>query len=393
MTQINKFYLASFLKNQIYFVPIIVLFFQDLGLDYAQIFWIFTAGSIFAFIIEIPTGILADLYGKRTSIIWSKFTIFLAFIAFALAGNFWGLLLANLLYELGKSFRSGTETAFVYNYLLEDKSRPSYTKVKSNQKFYARISESIGTALGGFLAYQFGFSFVFFVAAIPAFINFLQTLTWEKIKENLHKGKFNWRENALFATDSIKEIFQSSALRKVVANIAIFTAVFVAADKFIQPYMREVGIDIQYFGLIYSAFLILTAFLVRYSYKLEDKFGGVRLMNYLTLLAFLPLILLGTGISAVWGVALFFFVMMVENIRSPIANTLFHQNVNSDNRSTMGSILQLFKSLAQLILLPVIGYSADIYSASTAILILGVVVFLNATLFWISRTNLKEKTV
>jgi uncharacterized membrane protein YgdD (TMEM256/DUF423 family) len=85
--------------------------------------------------------------------------------------------------------------------------------------------------------------------------------------------------------------------------------------------------------------------------------------------------------------------MMVENVRSPIANTLFHQNVNSDNRSTMGSILQLFKSLAQLILLPIIGYSADIYSASTAILILGIIVFLNATLFWISRTNLKEKSV
>jgi MFS family permease len=393
MTQINKFYLASFLKNQTYFVPIIILFFQDLGLDYSQIFWIFTAGSIFAFILEIPTGILADLYGKRTSIIWSKFIIFLSFIAFALASNFWGLLLANLLFELGKSFRSGTETAFVYNYLLEDKNRPSYTKVKSNQKFYARISESIGTALGGFLAYQFGFSFVFFLAAIPAFINFLQTLTWEKIKENLYKGKFSWKKNTLFATDSIKEIFKSPALRKVVANIAIFTAVFVAADKFIQPYMKEVGIDIQYFGLIYSAFLILTAFLVRYSYKLEDKFGGVRLMNYLTLLAFLPLIFLGTGINTVWGVALFFFVMMVENVRSPIANTLFHQNVNSDNRSTMGSILQLFKSLAQLILLPIIGYSADIYSASTAILILGIVVFLNATLFWISRTNLREKNV
>jgi MFS family permease len=104
MTQINKFYLASFLKNQTYFVPIIILFFQDLGLDYSQIFWIFTAGSIFAFILEIPTGILADLYGKRTSIIWSKFIIFLSFIAFALASNFWGLLLANLLFELGKVF-------------------------------------------------------------------------------------------------------------------------------------------------------------------------------------------------------------------------------------------------------------------------------------------------
>ena len=54
MKQVNKFYLASFLKNQTYFVPIMVLFFQDLGLNYSQIFWVFTVGSIFSFIIEIP---------------------------------------------------------------------------------------------------------------------------------------------------------------------------------------------------------------------------------------------------------------------------------------------------------------------------------------------------
>ena len=143
MKQVQKFYLASFLKNQIYFVPVIVLFFQDLGLNYSQIFWIFTIGAAFSFLMEIPTGVIADLFGNRRSIIWSKLLIFISFIAFGFAFNFWTLLIANLIYELGKSFRSGTETAYVYNYLAENKGAPSYTVVKANQKFYARLSESL----------------------------------------------------------------------------------------------------------------------------------------------------------------------------------------------------------------------------------------------------------
>ncbi len=393
MKQVNKFYLASFLKNQTYFVPIMVLFFQDLGLNYSQIFWVFTVGSIFSFIIEIPTGVFADIYGKRRSLILSKFLIFLSYLSFGLAGNFITLLLANLILELGKSFRSGTETAFVYNYLYENKdSGPTYNKVKSGQKFYARLSESIGAALGGFLAYKYGFNFVFFVAAIPAFINFIQTLSWEKISELNVKGRdMNLRTNYDFALLAFKKIIRTKDLRNLVLNIGIFSAALAAINKFIQPYMNNLGVELQYFGFIYSGFLIFTAFLLKYSYILEERLGNIRLMNILTWLAFIPLLILGLGFNSVIGVALFFIIIMIENIRSPIANTIFHQNIDFDNRATMGSILELFKSMFQLLILPVIGYVADIISLETAILIISFAVLASASFFWVSTKRLQDK--
>lgn len=393
MTQVNKFYLASFLKNQTYFAPIMVLFFQDLGLNYSQIFWVFTIGSIFLFLIEIPTGIFADLYGKRRSLVLSKFFIFLSYILFGLSGNFFALLIANLILELGNSFRSGTETAFVYNYLYENKEKsPSYNKVKSGQKFYARISESLGAAIGGFLAYKYGFNFVFFVAAIPAFINFVQTLTWERISEiDTKEQGINLKTSYRFATLAFQKVVQTKALRNLVLNIAIFSAALAALNKFIQPYMDNLGIQLQYFGLIYSGFLIFTAILLKYSYLLEEKLGNIKLMNILSWLAFVPLLILGLGFNSIIGVALFFIIIMIENIRSPIANTIFHQNVEFDNRATMGSILELFKSLFQLILLPLIGYTADIISLKTAILIISLVVLFNGSLFWVSTKSLHDQ--
>jgi MFS family permease len=387
MKQINKFYLSSFLKNQIYFVPIIVLFFQDLNLNYTQIFWIFTLGSAFAFLIEIPTGIFADFFGNRRSIIISKLLVFISFIFFGFAFNFWSLLLANLIYELGKSFRSGTETAYVFNYLKEKPNTPSYILVKANQKFYARISESLGALVGGYLAYKLGFSWVFFIAAIPAFVNFLIALSWEHISESGREMQKSLRGSILFAGDALRDLWHNQVARSIVLNISFFAASFAALDKFVQPYMKNAGLDLQYFGPIYAAFLIIIAFLVRFASRMEAKWGGERIMNYSGLLAFIPLIILGTGISSLWAVGLFFLVLMIANFRSPVANNLFHEQVSSKNRATMGSILALFESLNKLWILPIIGYLADWRAMSFSIFILAIIVILNAIFFWIPKPS------
>lgn len=385
MKQIHKFYLASFLKNQTYFVPIIVLFFQDLGLSYSDIFWIFTIGSVFSFIIEIPTGIFADIYGKRRGILISKLLIFISFLLFGFSINFVTLLVANLVYELGKSFRSGTETAYVYGYLLQTKDSPSYTLVKANQKFYARISESIGTALGGFIAYHYGFNIAFFLASIPALINFGQTITWVKLKECERPKKINIKNNIIFAKESFKESLQNKGLRKIIMNVALFSAAVASLEKFVQPYMKNVEVDLQYFGIIYSAFLLLAAFIARYATKIEEKYGAVKILNYISLLSIIPIVVLGLGISSVWAVPLFFFVLMAENIRSPVSNSLFHERVSSKNRATMGSILELFTSSVHLLVMPIVGYMADLYSMQMAFLFITFIVIISVIFFWLSH--------
>jgi len=391
MSQVGKFYLASFLKNQTYFVPIIVLFFQDLGLSYSQIFWIFTIGSVFSFILEIPTGIFADLYGKRRSIIISKLLIFIGFILFGFSFNFLSLLFANIVYELGKTFRSGTETAYIFGYLRETKGSPSYIRVKADQKFYARISESIAAALGAYVAYKLNFNFVFFLAAIPAFVNFIQTLSWKKLEECSQIKKNFLQNNINFAKNSIKESWSNHELRKIIFNVSLFAAGLAALEKFVQPYMKNVGVELQYFGIIYSGFLLLLAFLARYASNLEERFGAVKIINYLSLISFVPILLIGLGFSSLWGVALFFFVMMVDNIRSPVSNSLFYERVSGENRATMGSILELFKSAAGLIILPIIGHAADLYSMNTAILIIAGLILITGTVFWLS-SNYKKTT-
>jgi MFS family permease len=368
-------------------MPILILFFLDFGLSYKEIFWIFTIGSVFSFLIEIPTGIFADFYGKRRSIILSKFLIFVSFLVFGFSSSFWMFVLAQVVYELGIAFRSGTETAYVYDFLdsNRNKTKITYTEVKGKQKFYARISESLSAFVGGFLVVYFGFSFIFFIAAIPAFLNFVFTLFWEDLKEK--KKKISFSKSLIFIRGSFGEILKKVSVLKLVLNIALFSGVIVALDKFIQPYMIDAGIKIEYVGVIYAVFLFLGAIIVRYSYLFENKFGQIKTINYLTLFAVIPALILGFGYISIIGVFLFFLIVIIENIRSPIANSLFHSYVDSENRATMGSILELFKSVVKLILLPIVGYVADIFSIYQSILMLSIVLFFNGILFYVLKKN------
>ncbi len=383
MRQTTKFYLTSFLKNQTYFTPILILFLQLNHLNYQEIFWIFTIASIFSFIIEIPTGIFADLYGKKKSIIISKFGIFMSYVLFGFSRNFWMFLLSQLLFELGNSFRTGTETAYVFDYLNQNRDVPSYTEVKGKQKFYARISEAGASAASGFIAKIFGYHWAFFAAAVPAFLNILIALSWEDIKET--KQKITYHKTLVHAKQSVCELCRKKNLLIVTLNIMIFTATLAALQKFIQPYMTDANIPVQWFGVLYSLFLTLAAIAGRYSYMLEEKFGTKSTINFISLFAVLPVLILGFGHVSLIGVFLFFVVIIIENIRSPIVNNEFHDLVKSKQRATMGSILELTKSVGKVVVLPVAGYVADKFSIYTAVLLMGIILAINGIILRIKK--------
>ncbi|MBD3283735.1 MFS transporter [Candidatus Pacearchaeota archaeon] len=396
MKQTTKFYLSSFLKNQTYFTPVIILFLQINNLSFQEIFWVFTIGTVVAFIAEIPTGIFADLFGKKKSVIISKIGIFLSFVVFGFSHSFWMFVLAQILFELGNSFRTGTETAYVYDYLDQTK-ETSYKIVKANQKVYARTGEAIATAIGSFIVVyinnltnsNFGYNAVFFVAAIPAFFNFINAVSWTKIREKKHKINFN--ETVIHTKDSVKEVIFSKITLIIVINIMIFTSVLAALAKFIQPYMLEASVPVAYFGIIYTGALFLTAAAIKYYNKIEDKFDQRKTINLLTIAAVIPAIILGLGFISVIGVILFFLLVIVENIRSPIANDEFNKNVKSDTRATTGSILSLSKSLGKIAILPLAGWIADTWTMFTAILIMAIILLINGLLFYIGKNGRRNK--
>src|SRR5688500_12219147 len=106
---IPKYISYQIFNGLIFFAPVLVLYLQSKGLTMAQIL---TLQSVFAFgmvIMEVPTGVVADRYGKRISLVLGSFFFTLGLIIYGVSGTFLQFIIGELCASIGMAFISGAD--------------------------------------------------------------------------------------------------------------------------------------------------------------------------------------------------------------------------------------------------------------------------------------------
>jgi MFS family permease len=67
--QYYKFSLYGFFKNLRFFEPFLILYFLDKGMSYTQIGILYAVREVGINILEIPTGIMADIIGRKRTLL------------------------------------------------------------------------------------------------------------------------------------------------------------------------------------------------------------------------------------------------------------------------------------------------------------------------------------
>lgn len=391
MIQIHKFYLTEFLKTQRYFIPIMIIFLQLHRLSYTEIFLLYAIQSFVVFLLEIPSGVFADLFGKKAALIISRASLIPAYAMFAVADNFWIFLLAMIFMALNKAFKSGTHKAYIYDYLGQRQSIIIPSEVFGKNKFWARLGEAMASAAGGFIAANFGFHVVFLFALIPAFFNLINALTYEKIQEKPRARKFSFSAHFKHIGESLVEIKSTKIVQRLIINSAIFVSCMEASEKFFQPYMVEAQIPIEWFGIIYMIILVITAFGSRYAYLIEAKCRRTDIANISGWIGVVPFAILGLEFVSTSGIFLFFIILFLKSARRPGMITELNTHISSAKRATILSTDSLFRSLFLLAFLPIIGHLSDLFSIYKAMLIIGILLFLNQIFFQIPHSPKNQK--
>ncbi|MGW5191399.1 MFS transporter [Kribbella sp. NPDC004138] len=96
----------SFTLNLVYYV-------RDAGLDPLQMVLVGTTLEVACFLFEIPTGIVADLYSRRLSIVIGFLLIGAGFLLQGLVPAFLAILAAQVLWGVGFTFTSGADQAWI----------------------------------------------------------------------------------------------------------------------------------------------------------------------------------------------------------------------------------------------------------------------------------------
>jgi len=115
--QYYKFCLYGFLKNLRFFDAFLILFFLERGLSFIEIGLLYSIREITLAITEIPSGVIADMFGRRKTLIISFVLYILSFVIFYFSGQFLVFAFAMLVFAFGDAFRTGVHKAMIYQYL------------------------------------------------------------------------------------------------------------------------------------------------------------------------------------------------------------------------------------------------------------------------------------
>ncbi len=350
------------------YMPIVVPFYESNGLSMKDIMILQAVYSIAIVVLEIPSGYLADVIGrKKTLIIGAVFGI-LGFTTYSLSIGFIGFLVAEIILGIGQSCISGADSAMLYDSLLDRGEEKQYTRFEGRITSLGNVAEAIAGILGGLLvgitirAPYIAQTFVAFIA-LPAAI----TLVEPTRKIPLIKaGMMEIVNIARFA------LITDRPLRRNILFSAITGTATLTMAWFTQPFFEYTSIDIAWFGILWTTLNLTVAITSYTAHRLEKLLGqrwSILLIALLIPLGYLAL----SSFHLPIGLFVLYLFYLVRGYATPVLKDYINRITASHIRATVLSVRNFIIRLLFALIGPLLGWVKDIYSLPQALALAGII--------------------
>ncbi len=412
--QYYKFCLYGFLKNLRFFEPFLYLFLLEKGLTYFQIGTLITVRELMRNLMEIPSGVLADVFGRRRTLILSFLSYILSFIAFYLFSTYFAFVLAMIIYAFGDSFRTGTHKAMIFEYLNINNWADHKVNYYGHTRSWSQIGSALSSLAAAFLVFYSGnYQVIFLYSIVPYVLDLMLIASYPKYLEG---SGVNWKDVSIGTTfralfKEFKHSFLSIKFVKTISNIASFSGYVRAVKDYLQPliFMLVLSLPVSFsvsnerlsslvIGGAYFVIYLLTSFASRNAGRISGKFGDLSLALNKTLVIglFVGVIsgLLYSVGSVTWSVlSVLFFISLfiIENIRRPVGVSYLADLFDERIMATTLSVESQVKGIFAAILAPLMGFLADKIGIGQAMLIISLAVLVIFPLLRITNFDIQKE--
>jgi len=351
-SNINLYYIFSFIGGIQFYGPIFALFFQSFSLSQTQILSFLSIYAISTILFEIPTGIFSDYIGRKKTLLISSILLSLCFFIFAFGNNYWYFGVAYLIMGLSGAFSSGTDQSFLYDTLLNLKKENKFKEILGKSAFIGNLAIIISMVLGGFL-FSINYKFPYLLTAIIASLNIFIVLFFKeppRIKSNKGLLKHTLLSFKIFHKN--KKLLMLS-LFSVITISAVVISFFL-----IQQYYKFIGIPVALIGLVIVGSKTIESLFSKYAYIIEKK-----LKFKISIILIALFIVLGYGLmsfySFYWAFIFAYLLNIALGFSGPVFSDYINKHISSDKRSTILSIKNQLRNIVFLLIPPLIGRVAD----------------------------------
>jgi len=363
-----KMYLFQILNGMFFYVPIIVLFWQENGLDLTKIMILQSFFAIVIVVFEIPTGYFADKYGRKKALLIASVSMTIAIVLYAIGHNFSAFLVAEFFFAVTASFVSGTTAALLYDTLQDLGREKEYKKIWGKTSFFYMLALGVTAIAGGLIAkndlrYAIYASIPFFALLIPVALSFHEPIVHRSVIAK------NYAKHILQILT--ENMVHNKELRWIVVYSGVVYAFNQASLWLYQPYFSLSGLDVVYFGFVFASFQLVAAFTSRYAYVIEAKLGkkySLVMMIFLIAGSYF----LMSNFVLLFSFSFAFLQQFVRGFRIAVVSDYINKLTTSDVRATVLSIESFIGRLLYALIIPFIGIIADAYTVIQAFFVLGV---------------------
>jgi MFS family permease len=350
----------SFLYGLTFYLPILALYFEQDLFTTTNVAIIFSVQAISLAIFEIPTGIIADFFGRKITLVLDGIISLLALIFLYVGGSMTNFIIFAVLEALAMSLSSGAINALIYDTLNHENRESEYKKVIGKFTALWPLGAAIASVIGGHLAtYSLNlpvlYTFIPYAIAFIAIL-FVREVPYEK-EENTNVVKhFN---------SSLKTITSSRTLVLLFLGSFIFFGFEEGMHQLKPIFLKFKDIDIIYFGYI-SFFTFILSSLGHWQSDSVSKWFGDKytiIISTLLIIIFLYCATLTTGLLSAFFLA---FPSVFFGIKKPPMEHMIQQRVPSHKRATILSAASLFNQMSLAIAIPIIGYLTGINDINIA---------------------------
>ena len=367
---VNVDYVYRFLSSLDISAAIWMLYLGAKGISLIEIGVLEGIFHVASLICEVPTGAIADILGRKKTIVVGRLLHAVSSIIMLISFSFWQFALGFIIQAISYNLNSGSEEALVYDSLKIIGKEDNYTKINGSLNFIIEVSQGAAVLIGGVLS-DYSFTYSYIVAVIISLCAFSISLLfkepeiYDKKSEDITiKGHFK----------QCYKVIKSN--KKIMFMMLYFEFIFMVGTSihfYTQKFFSDMGYSRSVISIIYVCASIGCAIGAKYVYKIERVYKE-KLIYLIPLISggFLALYTLMKNEGTILGFILFSTSI---NMLYPISSSYINKLIPSKQRATLISIESMCFSLYMIIFFPILGVVGEKVSLKISFTILTIILF------------------